>query len=64
MTAMESRCLTAQVAEGETDTESAHAQVAAMLRCAGQLGCAQAVSCSDDAMQRLRRLIDRPVSQV
>ncbi|NFV80389.1 hypothetical protein [Magnetospirillum aberrantis] len=64
MTVMESRCLTSQVEESESDTESAHDQVVAMLRCAGQLGCAQAVTCSDDAMQRLRRLIGRPVSKI
>lgn len=65
MTAIGGRCLHSQLDEIAALADSgatidARMHLTAMLRCASQLNCRQAVSCSDDAMRVLRRLLGKP----
>lgn len=62
MTMVEARCLHTQMEAiaatadgGKMDEARGH--LADMLRCASYLGCSEAVSCSDDAMVLLRRVL-------
>lgn len=58
MAVSDTRCLhSRQQSDGEDGAADTSAQVTDKLRCASQLGCAQAVSCSDDAVAALRRML-------
>lgn len=62
MTAVEADCLHSQLDAVANTAEAGNVtqgrlHLAEMLRCASRLDCAQAVSCSDDAMGLLRRLL-------
>lgn len=62
MTAIEVRCLHSQMDRAVAETGNVpqvRQHLAEMLRCASRLDCAQAVSCSDDAMGLLRRLLGK-----
>lgn len=64
MTMVEARCLHTQMeailstADGG-NIDEARGHLADMLKCASYLGCSDAVSCSDDAMVLLRRVLGR-----
>lgn len=62
MTATDTRCLHSNsdavitTAKGG-ESADVRVQLTAKLRCASQMGCSQAVSCSDDAMVVLRKML-------
>lgn len=62
MTATDTRCLhsgsdaVVTAIKGD-DNADVRVQLTAKLRCASQMGCSHAVSCSDDAMVVLRRML-------
>lgn len=62
MTATEARCLHSQIDDAAATAEGGdigeiRGTLTEVLRCSGQHGCSQAVSCSDDAMAILRRFL-------
>lgn len=65
MAATEVRCLHSQmddvVATAESgDIGEVRGKLTDMLRCSSHQGCSQAVTCSDDAMAVLRRVLGAP----
>lgn len=63
MPVLEARCLHTQMdaiaaTADDGNMDEARGHLTAMLRCATYLGCTDAVTCSDDAMVLLRRVLD------